>query len=156
MKNSEVVESFYKAFQNQDSEAMASFYSKDIIFKDPVFGELRGNDVKDMWRFLIERSNGNIDITFSILNEENNIVNVHWEAKYHFSKTKRFVHNKVNAIIEVQDGKIVKHIDHFNFYRWSRMAFGSIAYFIGFTTFFQKKINLGILNLFKKYQLKKR
>jgi ketosteroid isomerase-like protein len=155
MTDKEIVEHFYQAFQNLDTERMVSFYDENIEFNDPVFGTLIGNDAKDMWRFLIERSKGDLKVNYSDIHEKNGKCYAYWEAKYHFSKTKRAVHNKVNAEIEIIDGKIVRHTDSFNFYRCSQMAFGPIAYMIGFTSFFKNKINHGILKIFRSYQVKR-
>ena len=39
-----LVETFYTAFQKQDAATMISCYDNDIVFHDPVFGELREDD----------------------------------------------------------------------------------------------------------------
>lgn len=48
----ELVDSFYRGLAERDGEAMASCYSEDIVFEDPAFGVLKGNDPGDMWRML--------------------------------------------------------------------------------------------------------
>ena len=50
--NAELITAFYKAFQNLDSEAMAACYAADAHFSDPVFTNLQGSHVADMWRML--------------------------------------------------------------------------------------------------------
>ena len=47
-----LITQFYEAFQRLDAEAMAACYTDDVLFSDPVFGELRGRNVGDMWRML--------------------------------------------------------------------------------------------------------
>ena len=47
---------FYQAFQQLDAETMAQCYTEDVLFSDPVFGELRGQDARDMWRMLTSRA----------------------------------------------------------------------------------------------------
>jgi len=37
-----LVQRFYAAFDARDAEAMAACYHPDVVFSDPVFGELRG------------------------------------------------------------------------------------------------------------------
>jgi len=43
-----LIEKFYTAFQNKDAEIMISCYHDDIIFCDPAFGEINGDDAKAM------------------------------------------------------------------------------------------------------------
>ena len=47
---------FYQAFQRLDAQAMADCYTADVVFSDPVFGELRGQNAADMWRMLTSRA----------------------------------------------------------------------------------------------------
>jgi len=65
---------------------------------------------------------------------------VSWEAKYSFGKSKRMVHNKIDANFIIQDGLIILHNDVFNLYKWSRMAFGSGGILLGWTGLMQDKI----------------
>lgn len=57
----------------------------------------------------------------------------HWEARYTFSRTKRPVHNILEAEFRFRDGKIVWHRDTFDFWRWSRMALGPTGLLLGWT-----------------------
>ncbi|MCK5702831.1 MAG: nuclear transport factor 2 family protein, partial [Cyclobacteriaceae bacterium] len=65
----------------------------------------------------------------------------HWEAYYSFSKTGRKVHNIINAEFEFKDGKIIKHIDNFDLYKWSKQALGIQGLILGWTGFFKKKLH---------------
>ena len=49
-----LIETFYTAFQNRDAETMISCYHNDIVFCDPAFGELKGDDAKAMWKCFAE------------------------------------------------------------------------------------------------------
>ena len=40
--NNAVITEFYQAFNRLDAEAMSACYTEDVLFSDPVFGELRG------------------------------------------------------------------------------------------------------------------
>lgn len=77
---------------------------------------------------------------------------VHWEAFYVFSKTGRKVHNIINAEFEFKDGKIIKHSDHFNLYRWSRQALGFKGLLLGWTSFFKKKLSAQTNKLLSKFE----
>ena len=45
----QIITDFYTAFMNKDAEKMVSYYDDDIVFNDPVFKNLKGEEAKDMW-----------------------------------------------------------------------------------------------------------
>ena len=47
-----------------------------------------------------------------------------WTADYLFSKTGRQVFNEIHAEFEFKDGKIFRHHDTFDIWKWSRQALG--------------------------------
>jgi len=129
---------FYSAFQAKDAKKLSSFYSENIVFEDPAFGVLKGSDVLSMWKMLFE-SGKDLKVQFEVLDEKGDTVTVKWIANYTFSKTKRSVENHVIAELVFQDEKIVRHKDTFDFYIWSKQAFGGVGVFLGWTKWFQKK-----------------
>jgi len=136
-----IIEKFYTAFKNLDSETMAACYHRDIVFNDPAFGVLNGDHAKNMWRMLCaNQKDKNFKITFAAIDLVDKIGSAHWEAFYTFSKTSRHVHNIIEAKFEFRDGLIIKHTDNFNLYRWSKQAFGVSGYLLGWTSFFKKKL----------------
>ena len=136
-----VIQKFYTAFKNLDVATMISCYHKDIYFEDPAFGVLKGERACNMWRMLLSSQKGkDFVINFSDVQETSDGGSAHWEAHYNFSKTGRRVHNKVDAKFKIKDGLIIEHIDDFNLYQWSKEALGGSAYVIGWTGFFQKKL----------------
>ena len=54
--NNAVITEFYQAFNRLDADAMSACYTEDVLFSDPVFGELRGRQAGDMWRMLTSRA----------------------------------------------------------------------------------------------------
>jgi ketosteroid isomerase-like protein len=56
--NAELISRFYQAFQQLDADTMASCYTEDVRFSDPVFTDLRGVDAGDMWRMLCTKAQG--------------------------------------------------------------------------------------------------
>lgn len=136
-----IIEKFYTAFKNLDSETMAACYHRDIVFNDPAFGVLNGDHAKNMWRMLCaNQKDKNFKVTFATILFVDKIGSAHWEAFYTFSKTGRHVHNIIEAKFEFKDGLIIKHTDNFNLYRWSKQAFGFKGYLLGWTSFFKKKL----------------
>jgi ketosteroid isomerase-like protein len=135
----QLIENFYTAFRNNDSHGMINCYHENIVFEDPVFGRLKGEKAKDMWKMLIKRSEGKIQVFFKNVKADNINGSAEWEAIYNFSKTGRKVHNKVTASFEFEDGRIIKHTDHFNLWKWSMMALGPVGILFWFNTRIRKK-----------------
>lgn len=52
MDNKELIIKIYKSFSTGNIKSMIECYHKEIVFQDPVFGELKGDDAKNMWRML--------------------------------------------------------------------------------------------------------
>lgn len=154
MDHAAVITSFYASFAKHDYEGMTACYHDEVEFHDPVFGTLKGIQAKAMWQMLLERSKGKLKIVFSDVKTSGSTGSAHWEAFYPFSKTGRNVHNIIDATFEFKDGKIVKHHDHFNLYRWSRQAFGLTGTLMGFTPFFQNKIRTTAKQSLSSYLLK--
>ena len=140
MDTSDTIQAFYSAFKNGDTATMASFYHDEAEFTDPAFGHLKGNEIKMMWKMLIERSRGNLDIEYTIVDVTSDTALVQWEARYTFSQTNRPIHNKITARLTLEDGLIKTHTDRFNLWKWSQQALGFKGILIGWTPFFRKKL----------------
>lgn len=140
MENKEIIEKFYSAFAAGKAEEMVSYYHDDIQFEDPAFGPLKGNDAKNMWHMLIKNSKGNIKITYNNIQADDKTGSAHWEAVYLFSKTGRNVINKIDATFEFKDGKIIKHTDRFDFWKWAGQALGFTGSLLGWTSFMRNKV----------------
>jgi ketosteroid isomerase-like protein len=137
--NKQLIESFYRAFQKLDADAMVLCYHADIHFSDPVFPDLSRDEVGAMWRMLCSQAK-NFELTFDSIEANDQKGKAHWEARYDFSATGRRVHNKIDAEFEFQDGKIIRHTDTFNFWKWSSMALGPVGFLIGWTPMLRKKV----------------
>ena len=155
MTNAELITHFYTSFAKGDAEGMVSCYDKVIQFKDPAFGALKGEDAKNMWRMLLNRNKGNIHITFNNVKADNKTGSANWVAEYVFSATGRKVINVISAEFEFANGKIIKHTDTFNIYKWAKQAFGLKGYLLGWTSFMQGKIQQQANASLKKYSEKK-
>lgn len=155
MTNAELITHFYTSFAKGDAEGMAACYDDAIQFKDPAFGTLKGNDAKNMWRMLLSRNKGNIHITFNNIKGDEKTGSANWVAEYVFSATGKKVINVISAEFEFANGKIVKHTDTFDIYKWAKQAFGLKGYLLGWTTFMQSKIQQQANVSLKKYTEKK-
>jgi ketosteroid isomerase-like protein len=151
----ELIEHFYKAFNDLDADVMVDCYHKDIVFEDPAFGVLNGDRAGNMWRMLCEtQKEKDFRVTYTNLDSNNDTGSVTWEAFYTFSKTGRKVHNIIRASFEFKDGKIIKHTDNFNLHGWAKQAMGFKGYLIGGTSFFKNKLQNQTNSLLTKYENK--
>ncbi|GHB68122.1 nuclear transport factor 2 family protein [Persicitalea jodogahamensis] len=140
MDNKTLIEKFYGSFARADAEGMASCYAPDVVFTDPAFGELRGDEVATMWRMLIKNSKGNLAVSVDSIEANETTGSAHWVADYVFSQTGRKVRNSVTARFEFSNGLITRHTDHFDFWKWTRQALGLPGYLLGWTPFMRNKI----------------
>jgi ketosteroid isomerase-like protein len=149
MDNKQLIEKFYSAFAAGDAEGMVNCYDDDIAFEDPAFGRLRGDNAKNMWRMLLK--NPDIKITVSNINADDKCGSADWVAVYTFSRTGRKVVNNVSATFEFRDGKIIKHTDRFNIWKWAGQAMGLKGYLLGWTPLVRNKIQKQAVALLTKY-----
>jgi ketosteroid isomerase-like protein len=150
--NHHLIEKFYHAFQTKDYRTMQSLYHDDATFSDPVFQNLNVQEVRAMWEMLVSSST-DLKIIFDSVYASSEKGSCHWEAWYTFSQTKRSVHNIIDASFTFRDGKIIRHTDHFNFYRWCRQALGLSGTLLGWSGLIQNKIRKtarGKLNKFMR------
>lgn len=148
--NTEIAKEFYTTFANKDSDKLKQYYSTNVIFKDPAFGTLKGEDVFSMWEMLFQKGK-DLEVSFNIEKEDKDTVIVKWIANYTFSKTKRKVENHVTATLRFSDNKIIEHIDNFDFYNWSKQALGGVGILLGGTKWFQRKFNKEATSSLHKY-----
>lgn len=138
--NTAIISKFYTAFQQLDYKTMNDCYSDDIVFNDPAFGLLRGEEAKSMWEMLCKNAK-DFSLTFSniqLLDDEYATCN--WTATYTFSKTGRRVVNHIKAFMKLKDGKIIEHSDAFKLSKWAAQALGWKGALFGWTGFMKKKI----------------
>ncbi len=136
--NVALLERFYSAFARRDGAAMAACYAPDARFSDPVF-DLSGAEVGAMWSMLCERGR-DLRVEWRDVRADDATGATHWEARYTFSATGRPVHNIIDAAFTFSAGRIARHVDTFDLWRWSRMALGAKGALLGWTPFVRKAI----------------
>ncbi len=147
---------FYTSLKQLNPEGMNSCYGEDIIFSDPVFGVLRGEEVRAMWEMLCHRAR-NYSFSFSPPEDKGDgYYTCNWKATYLFSKTGKLITNKGKAFMKLEDGLIIEHSDAFSLRRWIHQAFGLKGYLFGGFGFFQKRIRLEAQRSLEKWMSGKR
>ncbi|MBK8483277.1 MAG: nuclear transport factor 2 family protein [Saprospiraceae bacterium] len=154
MTNLECIQHFYNCFAKADIEGILSCYHENIEFEDPAFGKLYGLDVSKMWRMLIIRCKGQLQISYKNAFANDKTGSVQWKAEYEFSQTGRKIVNNITAHFEFKNGKIIKHSDHFNLWKWTQQAFGWKGYLFGWTSFMKNKIRKQTNTLLNKFEVR--
>lgn len=145
--SADVITRFYTAFQALDGEAMAACYSADATFSDPVFTDLRGQQVGDMWRMLCSSAK-DFSLTFDSVTDDS----AHWVATYTFTGTGRRVVNDIGASFVFSDGLITAHRDSFDLWKWSRQALGPTGLALGWTPMLHGKVRGQAMAGLRKFQ----
>ena len=137
--NQQLLIDFYGAFNQSDGDTMAASYHDTAQFSDPVFTNLDADGARAMWRMLTDQAT-DLRVESSNIVADETAGSARWEAWYTFSVTDRKVHNIIDARFEFQDGKITRHVDSFDFWRWTRHALGLPGILLGWTPLIQNKI----------------
>lgn len=136
--NAQLIERFYAAFARRDWAGMAACYHPEVHFSDEAF-DLHGADAGMMWRMLL--TNGkDLTLEYSGIEADDRTGRAHWDARYTFSATGRKVLNRIDASFEFRDGLIVRHVDRFDFWTWSRQALGTPGLLLGWSGFLKSKV----------------
>lgn len=152
MNHSQLIDRFYSSFSQSDIEGMISCYHDQVVFQDPAFGVLEGDDAKDMWRMLLGRSSGDLQLTYSDIITDDLTGSAKWIAKYLFGPKKRKVTNHISAKFKFKDNKIIDHRDDFDLWKWSGQALGMPGKILGWTPFMKNKIRAQSRSLLKDFQ----
>jgi limonene-1,2-epoxide hydrolase len=148
--NEQVIQEFYEAFHARNAAGMNSCYDPEIIFSDPAFGTLEGEKAFAMWRMLCGRAK-ELEVTVRNIRADDKSGSADWEAKYLFGPSRRPVHNVVKASFEFRDGRIVKHTDTFDMWKWTRMALGGIGTLLGWSPLLRSAIQKSTRRQLEEY-----
>jgi hypothetical protein len=139
-QNEQTIEKLYSGFADKNFAQMAECYHDNATFKDEAFDLKNGKEISAMWRMLISRGK-DLSITFNNIKADEKRGSANWEAFYTFSKTGRKVHNIIEANFEFENGKIIKHIDKFDFWKWSKESLGIVGSLLGWSGFLRSKVS---------------
>lgn len=129
---SNVIDRFYSAFAAGDAATMGACYDDRATFGDPVFPDLDAAGARAMWAMLVGRAT-DLRVEHGDVVIDGDRASARWVAHYTFSATGRHVVNRIRATFTLQGGKILRHRDEFNLWRWSRQALGVSGLLLGWT-----------------------
>jgi ketosteroid isomerase-like protein len=145
-----LVTQFYRAFQQRDYATMQECYADTATFSDPVFRELNAEQVRAMWKMFCIRDS-DLRISFRDVAVDGDNASAHWTATYTFSASGRKVVNEINALFTFNEGKIIRHVDRFDLYRWTSQALGWKGILLGWTPMVRNKVRLMAIRGLKKF-----
>ena len=149
--NQATIERLYEAFGQCNGAAMTACYAPDAHFHDPAFGDLEGDRIGAMWRMLTGRAT---DLKIELPEHEagEDTGSAHWIARYTFS-TGRPVVNDIQARFRfAPDGKIVDHVDEFDFRNWAKQALGPSGHLVALLPPLRSKARAKALDQLATYQ----
>lgn len=147
--NHQLLHTFFTAFAKKDLDTMLACYHKNVVYDDVGFGKQKGKNAKAVWRFLIQTVGKKSVITFSNIQTSATTGQANWAVTYYFGKRK--ITNNITAIFRFQDGKIIYHKDKYSLWKWSRQAFGSVGYLVGWSPVFRGLIRWQMQRSLRKF-----
>ena len=117
---------------------MQESYADNATFSDPVFPTLNAAQVRAMWEMFCVKSK-ELKIEYLNISADDNSGRAEWIATYPFSASGNKVVNHITANFLFEDGKIVRHQDHFNFHKWAGQALGLSGKLLGWMPFVRNK-----------------
>ena len=121
---------WFDALARLDAEAMAACYHPSASFTDPLFPDLRGERVAWRWRMLAGGA-ADMRLSYDILAGDDRKATVRWRARWRLCGSGRVVSNEVRSTFTFWDGCIVRQVDEFGFWRWSRESLGLTGLVLG-------------------------
>ena len=137
-KNEQLIHQFYQSFQQKEYQGMHACYHEEVVFSDPAFPHLHGHEARAMWHMFTQTDD--IRIVYDNVQADDQKGQARWVATYTFSRTGRRVVNVIYSSFEFEDGKIIRHTDDFDFWKWSRMALGLPGVLLGWSPLVQGKV----------------
>lgn len=150
--NKSIIKKLLKAYGNKDYPAIAKCYHQDVRFIDPIFGHIKGQNVFSMWKTLINNNNGKLKIKAIEILTTDYLGSAKWIITYKHSKTNRQIVNVITSNFHFKDGLIIKHVDDFDIWKWSKQAFGFSGYLFGWTGYMQQKLHDNALDTLRNFK----
>lgn len=121
---------WFAALERLDGDQLAACYHPSASFCDPVFPDLRGERVGWRWRMLASGAT-DMHLDYDIRYGDERKAEVQWDARYRFAISGRPVRLQASSTFTFWDNRIVRQVDEFSFWRWSRASVGAAGLLLG-------------------------
>ncbi len=152
--NEQLIEEFFAGMADKDVRTMSSCYHPEVVFSDPIFGTLIGQNAIDMWEMLLSSAT-DFDIQFSNIRADADSGSATWIARYSYGRGKRPVENHVQSDFAFRDGLIVRHTDVFDLARWNKQALGFTGKWFGKSALVRNSVRKNAAQSLLRWQSKR-
>ncbi len=138
----EVIQRYFDAMAQGQWQAMARCYHDQASFADPLFPDLRGEQIVYHLHRLYEPNSQHarkqIELTTHALFSEDRKAQVQWELRC--IEAQRPVKLIGLSTFAIWDQFIVRHVDEFPFHHWARQTQGLAGALLGRLPFYQRRL----------------
>lgn len=137
-----LVARFFEAWGRLDAESLVACLHPEISFSDPMFPNLRREQVPAMWQMLIASMAlhpADFSLRHDIVFLEERKAQVHWQVRFRNVAGRR-IHHKALATLTFWDDRIVRHVDGYPFYGWARQSLGLSGKLLGWNKSYREAV----------------
>ncbi|ANH80850.1 cyclase [Niabella ginsenosidivorans] len=155
MTNIEIIDRFFTAFGNLNDRDLNALYSDDVIYSDPLFGLLQGQQVKEKWE-LVCKSVKELQLTVIKKEEiDHEYATCQWKAEYVSASTGKPVIFYSKSFMRFADGRITEHSEGFRLTQWIAQVYGIKGRLFGWLNFMKRKVQAEYQERLNKYSKSK-
>jgi len=144
-KNEQVIAGLFNAYQNRNAVEMASFYSADAVFKDPIFGTVQGEEISKVWQVVHSVTN-DLYLHYHIIQAGSSIATANTYLTYNFKHTNRNIKISIKSHFRLANGKIVLQTDEYSMWNWMSQAYGLRGLLLGWNPFIINRARISAKN----------
>ncbi|MCU0428869.1 MAG: nuclear transport factor 2 family protein [Cytophagaceae bacterium] len=137
--NEVILNEFYATLQKKNHQGLKKFYASDAVFSDPMYLNLRTEEIHAMWELFCINSK-NFSLEFGNVKADDQQGEVSWKASYIYASSGNSVTKEVKSSFEFKEGKIVRQNDVYDFHEWAGQALGLMGSLLGWTGFVENQV----------------
>lgn len=150
-KNKPIVEEFFNAFSVGQVDKMLKLLDENIIYNDPIFGVLNGEEVRDMWMFKCNYLK-DFSLTINAIDElDEEYATCNWTAKFFRNQTGHYLTMNIKSYLKIDNGKITEQSDAYKLSDWLAKVYGLKGRLFGWTGVMKKNEQIKYRGLLEKY-----
>lgn len=132
-----VVDRFFEALRRADDAVINACYHPQISYSDPLFEDLRGARVALRWRLLLREAQS-FSLEHELVFADERKVQVQWTVDYALKGKK--IRLPILSTLAIWDNLIVRQVDEYEFWQYSRQAQGFAGLLLGGIEPFQQLV----------------
>lgn len=129
--NAVLIEELLGALSKGEGARLATFYTDDARYEDPLCGTVKGDRIGRMWIVRTGEHRVGVDVHSHEAGDTKG--QARWMQTTVHPETRRKIAVEVRSTFTFRDGRIAEQRDAFSFYRWARQALGMLGWTVGWT-----------------------